>query len=937
MSSQLTGFVDNYLHARETALQSHFARGTSGMEVEWNVLDSGFCPMHQVGSGAHRESFIDALTRRHLPPSIADRHVLEVFHWMTEWITRPYYSPIGTIYEARLLEACLLNILSEAGLMCGERLYVWHGNVPWPIRVTYESIPDSIELAKRRYFERCIDMFGSALATAGVHSNLSLPEPLLSLDLVHRTPAGPGGQDLVAYRNEVYISAARVHRAFSAMFGAVMANSPLRAEWRDGEPVLLLTDDDSVRLMQFPNPPELDVPDLYRSHADYVRISHDLVRRGVRFGNNNWTPTRARSDREYVERLIHITSDQLEELHRKGLYRHERPGSADEVARRIQTANMLARVDIPMARVELRTDEGGQSLDLDIASLMLKELLLIRSYADPGFGAAFTYDAECIGRARRNEALAAQRGLRAIIEHPFTGTGVPMREFLAWTIEQVRELAMALDWWGRLEPLRAMAGGQPSAAERLRARLRREIGDDNIVPVQLMQQLAVQREEEVQRDVRYIVDHLSDLGVEAPKLHDLVQRARDAAGDNPSPPIRFDLGPAVAAVPAEMDKTTEIVELARQLIRIPSVTTGGPERLEDVHRAARFVAGYLRDAGLTVRLYADDKYPSVFAHFPGRLGAPAMLSGHFDVVQPDPDDGQFEPFVDGDYLWGRGAADMKTVVATYMVWMRDTIRRNVSPPLNLLLVGNEEMGETEPAGTPHVLAELMNENGYAPRLMIVGERTGEKGDELAGSLGVENRGVYRLEIVAFGEKGHTGTGEVHDDLAMALFAAREYISGVLTEGLTLKAADGWTSEFRFPFINVGTCGTFNITPDSARLGLEIRPIPQDDVSALVEKIEDWCRHRSLQVNAVVTDPGVRCNRENPYLQRLERAVRETFGIEPVISRKKPGTSGRFAPNGNAVIWGQSGIGPHSPNERHYIPSIKGYYDALTRYAELITV
>jgi acetylornithine deacetylase len=96
-----------------------------------------------------------------------------------------------------------------------------------------------------------------------------------------------------------------------------------------------------------------------------------------------------------------------------------------------------------------------------------------------------------------------------------------------------------------------------------------------------------------------------------------------------------------------------------------------------------------------VRYFDREKYPALFIGFPGQNGAPVMLSGHFDVVTPDPDDTQFEPHVDGDYLWGRGAADMKTVVATYLVWMKDSLKRLGSyPPVNLLLVGNEENGET---------------------------------------------------------------------------------------------------------------------------------------------------------------------------------------------------------------------------------------------------
>ena len=41
---------------------------------------------------------------------------------------------------------------------------------------------------------------------------------------------------------------------------------------RAGAPALVLTDEDSNRLLTFPNPESLDVPHLYASHADYLRI-----------------------------------------------------------------------------------------------------------------------------------------------------------------------------------------------------------------------------------------------------------------------------------------------------------------------------------------------------------------------------------------------------------------------------------------------------------------------------------------------------------------------------------------------------------------------------------------------------------------------------------------------------------------------------------------
>lgn len=95
----------------------------------------------------------------------------------------------------------------------------------------------------------------------------------------------------------------------------------------------------------------------------------------------------------------------------------------------------------------------------------------------------------------------------------------------------------------------------------------------------------------------------------------------------------------------------------------------------------------------------------------------------------------------------------------------------------------------------------------------------------------------------------------------------------------------------------------------------------------------------------VMENGVACSPDNPALNALIASVKQASlalsgtageveaGI-PKIGRKLPGTSARFAPGGQAVVWGQSGIGPHAKDERHYIPSIEPYYNSLTELAKL---
>jgi acetylornithine deacetylase/succinyl-diaminopimelate desuccinylase-like protein len=111
----------------------------------------------------------------------------------------------------------------------------------------------------------------------------------------------------------------------------------------------------------------------------------------------------------------------------------------------------------------------------------------------------------------------------------------------------------------------------------------------------------------------------------------------------------------------------QLVSFLRDLIRIPSINPPDPPGAETI--AARRIAAELRAEGLdpeiiepvhgrgtvTVRLRGD-----------GTSGEPLLLLSHLDVVPADATEWTHPPFAadiaDG-YVWGRGAVDMKAMVA----------------------------------------------------------------------------------------------------------------------------------------------------------------------------------------------------------------------------------------------------------------------------------
>ncbi len=131
----------------------------------------------------------------------------------------------------------------------------------------------------------------------------------------------------------------------------------------------------------------------------------------------------------------------------------------------------------------------------------------------------------------------------------------------------------------------------------------------------------------------------------------------------------------------------ELVALLRDLIRIPSINPPDPPGPE--LDAAVFIADRLRAEGLD---------PEVLEPFPGRGsvvarlhgdgtgGEPLLLLSHLDVVPARVEDGwSHDPFAadiaDG-YLWGRGAVDMKQMVAMEMIVVALLARRARSAGLD---------------------------------------------------------------------------------------------------------------------------------------------------------------------------------------------------------------------------------------------------------------
>ena len=154
-----------------------------------------------------------------------------------------------------------------------------------------------------------------------------------------------------------------------------------------------------------------------------------------------------------------------------------------------------------------------------------------------------------------------------------------------------------------------------------------------------------------------------------------------------------DLDPALEAqiIAAVDDGFDEQIEFTQQLVRHPSLRGREHTAQEQVHSA-------LRARGYTVERWAIDvdeirDHPGfspvavdyenainvVATHRPPEtLGRSLILNGHIDVVPVGPTDmwsrSPFDPHLEGDWLYGRGAGDMKAGLAAN-IFALDALKR----------------------------------------------------------------------------------------------------------------------------------------------------------------------------------------------------------------------------------------------------------------------
>jgi succinyl-diaminopimelate desuccinylase len=355
--------------------------------------------------------------------------------------------------------------------------------------------------------------------------------------------------------------------------------------------------------------------------------------------------------------------------------------------------------------------------------------------------------------------------------------------------------------------------------------------------------------------------------------------------------------------------SSELVALAEQLIGFETVDPGS------ISEAAGFVQGWLEARGIEVERDEVRGLPVVKAEVGPEEAPTVVLHGHLDVVPGLP--GQFEPRLEGDRLYGRGAYDMKGALAAMLV-AAAAMRDQDGVRVRLGIVGDEESEEEAERGSDHLV-----DSGFTGDFAITGEPTDLH-------IGIEAKGVLALRLEVGGTAAHGATPWLGDNAVLNAIDVFRSIE-------SLPFARHSSELFDRPSINLGRIwggDALNKVPDRCVIDVDIRYLPDQDPAAVLAEVRAL---PGIEASPLFTRPPATVDRNSPFVLGLRESAAAHHDGEPMsVGRDGASDAVSFLRVGvPAVEFGPVGAGHHGPEEWVSVSSLETYRQALDSFLRAI--
>lgn len=327
----------------------------------------------------------------------------------------------------------------------------------------------------------------------------------------------------------------------------------------------------------------------------------------------------------------------------------------------------------------------------------------------------------------------------------------------------------------------------------------------------------------------------------------------------------------------------EVLTLAQALIARPSLTPDDSGCLD-------IIAGHLVKLGFSLERYDHSGVSNLWA----RRGVTAPLmcfAGHTDVVPPGPSgtwsSDPFLPEIRDGKLYGRGAADMKSSLAAFVIaikrFIRDTPQHGGS--IAVLLTSDEEGDAVN--GTVRVV-EKLQERGERIDFCLVGEPTST--ERLGDTVKNGRRGSISGRLTINGIQGHVAYPHLaRNPIHLAVPALAELTATRWDDGNQYFPP----TTFQISNVRAGN-GVTNVIPGSMEILFNFRFASVSSPQDLQDRVHAMLDRHGLEYRLSWSPPGKSyLTPRSHLLEALADSIQDVTGLDTQLSTSGGTSDGRF--------------------------------------------
>ena len=314
-----------------------------------------------------------------------------------------------------------------------------------------------------------------------------------------------------------------------------------------------------------------------------------------------------------------------------------------------------------------------------------------------------------------------------------------------------------------------------------------------------------------------------------------------------------------------------------------------------------------------------------------------VFAGHTDVVPTGPveqwSSPPFTPMHRNGRLYGRGASDMKTSIAAFVVAVEEFVASQADTDINiaLLLTSDEEGPSVD--GTK-VVVERLRERGEPLEWCIVGEPTSVKqtGDMIKNG----RRGTLSAKLNVRGVQGHIAYPQLaRNPIHQVVPALAELAATQWDQGNAFFPPTSW----QMSNIHGGT-GATNIIPGSVVIDFNFRFCTESSAESLKQRVQAVLDRHGLEYDLTWTLGG------QPFLttpgdlvRAVQGAIKEVVGIDTELSTTGGTSDGRFISQicKQVIEFGPTNASIHKIDEYVVVAEIDPLKNIYRRTIELLNI